>query len=163
MEQVQAYTEEQLKTAGWIFEKDSQPDPTMPRYAFVTMTNGSATLTEDDKAILASCDGLFLRGTGLGEAPGRCFSPRNMPNGQIQWYAVFSSYTLQYLTQSGDGVLRLVGAAFIADPNAVKFTVQSLTDTQKANARGNINVKSVDELLADDDFITQLKAKLGLS
>lgn len=163
MEQVQAYTEEQLKTAGWVFEKDNQPDPTMPRYAFVTMTNGSATLTEDDKAILASCDGLFLRGTGLGDVPGRCFSPRSLPNGQIQWYAIYTSYTLQHLIQSGDGVLRLVGSVSIADPNAVKFTAQSLTDAQKATARGNMDVKSVDELLADDDFITQLKTKLGLS
>lgn len=82
MEQVQAYTEEQLKTAGWVFEKDSQPDPTMPR---------------------------------------------------------------------------------ISDPNAVRLTTQSLDDKQKATARSNINVKSVDELLADDDFIAQLKTKLGLS
>lgn len=163
MEQVQAYTEEQLKTAGWVFEKDNQPDPTMPRYAFVTMTDGSATLTEDDKAILASCDGLFLRGTGLGDTPGRCFSPRSLPNGQIQWYAIYTLNSLLYLIQSDTGVLSIIGASTIIDPNAVRFTVQSLTDTQKAVARGNMNVKSVDELLADDDFITQLKAKLGLS
>lgn len=163
MEQVQAYTEEQLKTAGWIFEKDNQPDPTMPRYAFVTMTDGSATLTEDDKAILASCDGLFLRGTGLGGTPGRCFSPRSLPNGQIQWYAIYTVNSLLYLLQDNSGVLRVVGASAILTPNAVQFTSQQLTDAQKAIARGNINVKSVDELLADDDFITQLKAKLGLS
>nr|DAO36666.1 MAG TPA: hypothetical protein [Caudoviricetes sp.] len=163
MEQVQAYTEEQLKTAGWIFEKDNQPDPTMPRYAFVTMTNGSALLTEDDKAILASCDGLFLRGTGLGNTPGRCFSPRIIPNNQIQWYAVYAPNLLLYLVQSNTGVLSISGQHPIMDPNAVRFTTQSLTDTQKATARGNMNVKSVDELLADDDFITQLKTKLGLS
>lgn len=163
MEQVQAYTEEQLKTAGWIFEKDNQPDPTMPRYAFVTMTDGSATLTEDDKAILASCDGLFLRGTGLGETPGRCFSPRSLPNGQIQWYAIYTVNFLLHLLQDNSGVLRVVGTSAILDPRVVQFTSQQLTDTQKAIARGNINVKSVDELLADDDFITQLKAKLGLS
>lgn len=39
---------------------------------------------------------------------------------------------------------------------------QSLTDTQKSTARSNIGVQSADELLADDDFIAQLKTKLGI-
>lgn len=39
---------------------------------------------------------------------------------------------------------------------------QSLTDTQKQQARSNIGVQSADELLEDDDFIAQLKTKLGL-
>lgn len=39
---------------------------------------------------------------------------------------------------------------------------QSLTDTQKQQARSNIGVQSADELLGDDDFIAQLKTKLGL-
>lgn len=37
---------------------------------------------------------------------------------------------------------------------------QSLTDTQKQQARTNIGVKSADELLEDADFIAQLKTKL---
>lgn len=41
-------------------------------------------------------------------------------------------------------------------------TVQSLTDTQKQQARTNIGVQSADDLLADDNFIAQLKTKLGL-
>lgn len=39
---------------------------------------------------------------------------------------------------------------------------QSLTDTQKQQARTNIGVKSADELLEDADFIAQLKTKLGI-
>lgn len=39
---------------------------------------------------------------------------------------------------------------------------QGLTDTQKQQARSNIGVQSADELLADDNFIAQLKTKLGL-
>lgn len=39
---------------------------------------------------------------------------------------------------------------------------QSLTDPQKQQARSNIGVQSVDELLEDDDFIARLKTKLGL-
>ena len=41
-------------------------------------------------------------------------------------------------------------------------TTQTLTDTQKQRARTNIGVQSADELLADDDFIAQLKTKLGI-
>lgn len=39
---------------------------------------------------------------------------------------------------------------------------QGLTNTQKRQARSNIGVQSADELLADDNFIAQLKTKLGL-
>lgn len=39
---------------------------------------------------------------------------------------------------------------------------QRLTNTQKQQARSNIGVQSADELLADDNFIAQLKTKLGL-
>lgn len=39
---------------------------------------------------------------------------------------------------------------------------KALTSAQQAVARTNIGVKSADELLADDDFIAQLKTKLGI-
>lgn len=41
-------------------------------------------------------------------------------------------------------------------------TLKTLTDAQKQQARSNIGVLSADELLADDDFIAQLKTKLGI-
>ena len=45
--------------------------------------------------------------------------------------------------------------------DSVRYSVtQTLTDTQKQQARTNIGVKSPNELLADDDFIAQLKTKL---
>lgn len=47
--------------------------------------------------------------------------------------------------------------------DSVRYNVsQDLTDVQKQRARTNIGVKSADELLADDDFIAQLKTKLGI-
>lgn len=47
--------------------------------------------------------------------------------------------------------------------DSVRYNVsQDLTDAQKQQARTNIGVKSADELLADDDFIAQLKTKLGI-
>lgn len=50
----------------------------------------------------------------------------------------------------------------IIDGTVQYNTVQSLTDTQKQQARTNIGVQSADDLLADDNFIAQLKTKLGL-
>ena len=50
----------------------------------------------------------------------------------------------------------------ILDGGVQYNSVQSLTDVQKQQARANIGVQSADELLADDNFIAQLKTKLGL-
>ena len=50
----------------------------------------------------------------------------------------------------------------ILDGGVQYNSVQSLTDVQKQRARANIGVQSADELLADDNFIAQLKTKLGL-
>jgi hypothetical protein len=47
--------------------------------------------------------------------------------------------------------------------SVVYNTSQSITDTQKQQARTNIGVKSADELLEDADFIAQLKTKLGIA
>jgi hypothetical protein len=45
--------------------------------------------------------------------------------------------------------------------DSVRYNVtQTLTNTQKQQARTNIGVKSADELLEDADFIAQLKTKL---
>lgn len=45
--------------------------------------------------------------------------------------------------------------------DSVRYSVtQTLTDTQKQQARTNIGVQSADELLEDADFIAQLKTKL---
>lgn len=47
--------------------------------------------------------------------------------------------------------------------DSIRYGVsQDLTDARKQQARSNIGVQSADELLADDDFIAQLKTKLGL-
>ena len=47
--------------------------------------------------------------------------------------------------------------------DSIRYGVsQTLTNTQKQQARSNIGVQSADELLADDDFIAQLKTKLGI-
>lgn len=47
--------------------------------------------------------------------------------------------------------------------NCIKYNiVQSLTDAQKQQARTNIDVLSPNELLNSDNFISELRTKLGL-
>lgn len=70
------------------------------------------------------------------------------------WFVLTLSHTSKKLS--------LVSTGYVSD--VVRYGVsQDLTDAQKQQARSNIGVQSADELLADDDFIAQLKTKLGIA
>lgn len=70
------------------------------------------------------------------------------------WFVLTLSHTSKKLS--------LVSTGYATD--VVRYGEgQNLTDVQKQQARSNIGVKSADELLADDDFIAQLKTKLGIA
>lgn len=69
------------------------------------------------------------------------------------WFVLTLSHTSKKLS--------LVSTGYVSD--VVRYGEgQNLTDVQKQQARSNIGVQSADELLADDDFIAQLKTKLGI-
>ena len=69
------------------------------------------------------------------------------------WFVLTLSHTSQKLS--------LISTGYATD--VVRYNEgQNLTNTQKQQARTNIGVQSADELLADDDFIAQLKTKLGI-
>lgn len=93
-------------------------------------------------------DGLYVytraRGTGF---PVNFFTIRDA--------ATITAYTLS----DTDKKLTLSGT-FSFSANCVYYINQTLTDTQKQQARTNIGVQSADELLEDADFIAQLKTKL---
>ena len=70
----------------------------------------------------------------------------------------YSMFTLNKSTKLLSGIssgLTYAGSVRYAED-------QRLADVQKQRARSNIGVQSADELLADDNFIAQLKTKLGL-
>lgn len=70
------------------------------------------------------------------------------------WFVLTLSHTSKKLS--------LVSTGYATD--VVRYGEgQNLTDVQKQQARSNIGVQSADELLADDDFIAQLKTKLGIA
>lgn len=69
------------------------------------------------------------------------------------WFVLTLSHTSKKLS--------LISTGYATD--VVRYSEgQNLTNTQKQQARTNIGVQSADELLADDDFIAQLKTKLGI-
>lgn len=82
---------------------------------------------------------------------------------QVTFYSIRDSSTLVY-TVLLDSTKRLNGlTSWSFNEGAVQYNVaQNLTDAQKQQARSNIGVQSADELLADDNFIAQLKTKLGI-
>lgn len=83
------------------------------------------------------------------------------------WAALSSSGTrfdtlIMRVPSTGRGAMGISNIPF-RDSTAIKYTKQNLNTAYQEIARSNINVKSVEELLADDDFIAQLKTKLGIA
>lgn len=127
--------------------------------------NGQATLTDEQEARLLSCNGVILRGTvNAGkEVLTKIYFSDYQEGDQVSFWAVRNSrYILQCIYTKSTKLFRFLTSANFIDPNAVSIKAQTLSATEQARARANIGVQSADELLADDNFIAQLKTKLGL-
>lgn len=120
------------------------------------------TLDDSTAALVENANGLILLNVPNNERP--VIFPRcNFANNAVY----FNSWRGIYLV---DQIIYNVSTkAFSAvwstevPINSVKYDGgQKLTDVQKSQARANIGARSADELLADDDFIAQLKVKLGI-
>lgn len=127
--------------------------------------NGQATLTDEQEVRLLSCKGVILRGTvNAGqEVLTKIYCSDYQGGDQVSFWAVRNNrYILQCLYTKSTKLFRFLASASFIDPNAVSIKAQTLSATEQAQARANIGVQSAAELLADDDFIAQLKTKLGL-
>ena len=127
--------------------------------------NGQATLTDEQEARLLSCNGVILRGTvNAGkEVLTKIYFSDYQEGDQVSFWAVRNNrYILQCIYTRSTKLFRFLASANFIDPNAVSIKAQTLSATEQARARANIGVQSAAELLADDDFIAQLKTKLGL-
>lgn len=83
---------------------------------------------------------------------------------QTGFYAFRDSSTMVYMALlASTKKLNLLTSWSFNSGSVIYNATQTLTDTQKQQARTNIGVQSADELLADDDFIAQLKTKLGIA
>lgn len=83
---------------------------------------------------------------------------------QTGFYAFRDSSTMVYmaLLASTKKLNPLTSWSFNSG-SVIYNATQTLTDTQKQQARTNIGVQSADELIEDADFIAQLKTKLGIA
>lgn len=127
--------------------------------------NGQATLTDAQEARLLSCKGVILRGTvNAGkEVLTKIYYSDYQEGDKVSFWAVRNNrYILQCIYTKSTKLFRFLTSASFIDPNAVSIKAQTLNAAEQAQARNNIGAQSAAELLADDDFIAQLKTKLGL-
>lgn len=131
----------------------------------IDLVDGQATLTDAQEARLLSCKGVILRGTvNAGkEVLTKIYFSDYQEGDQVSFWAVRNNrYILQCIYTKSTKLFRFLASSSFIDPNAVSIKAQTLNATEQAQARANIGVQSAAELLADDDFIAQLKTKLGL-
>lgn len=83
-------------------------------------------------------------------------------NPPVNFFTIRDATTVACLTLRNTDKTLTIGGSFAFSANCVYYIKQNLTNAQKQQARTNIGVKSADELLADDNFIAQLKTKLGI-
>ena len=128
----------------------------------VKLTNGSATLTQEQADALLASNGVIFTGTGTNAAQTERMRNRIFfRNGNI-FYATYSTAYLgraEYAPST-----RTITVSYtvpIVDAVSVHFTAQTLTEAQQAQARKNIGITQ--GLLNDADFIAELKTKLGLT
>lgn len=119
------------------------------------------TLTDERFAALDNAKGIILVGT-----PSNYSNPTVFIKGNnISTACYFVSHNTgttycQIKLDKSTKILSNINANLTYVGTVRYIEEQSLTDTQKQQARTNIGVKSADELLEDADFIAQLKTKL---
>lgn len=119
------------------------------------------TLTDEMFAVLDNAKGIILV-----DLPSNYYNPfvfikgNNTSTGCIfVGFATGTTYCQIKLDKSTK-ILSNINADLTYAGTVRYIEKQSLTDTQKQQARSNIGVQSADELLEDADFIAQLKTKL---
>ena len=128
----------------------------------VNLTNGSATLTQEQADALLASNGVIFTGTGVDGSHTARLKNRIFFRQDNSFYAVYNSaYTMFAIYDSGTRVITVRNIVGITDPLSVHFTTQTLTEAQQAQARKNIGITQ--GLLNDADFIAELKTKLGLT
>lgn len=128
----------------------------------VNLTNGSATLTQEQADALLASNGVIFTGTGTDAAQTERMKNRIFFRFFNSFCASYNRTYMMYADYTPDTrVITFKGIAAVEDPISVHFTAQTLTEAQQAQARKNIGITQ--GLLNDADFIAELKTKLGLT
>lgn len=80
----------------------------------------------------------------------------------VNFFTIRDATTITACTLSDTDKKLTLSGTFSFSANCVYYVNQTLTDVQKQQARTNIDVLSPNELLNSDNFISELRTKLGL-
>ena len=128
----------------------------------VNLTNGSATLTQEQADALLASNGVIFTGSGTDAAQTERMKNRIFFRFENLFYASYNcTYMMHAVYKPGTRVIEVRNTVEIVDNVAVHFTAQTLNEAQQAQARQNIGITQ--GLLNDADFIAELKTKLGLT
>jgi len=128
----------------------------------VNLTDGSATLTQEQADALLASNGVIFTGSGTDAARTELMKNRIFFRFENEFYAVCSrAYMMYALYYPSTRVITVQNRLKILDVDSVHFTAQTLTEAQQAQARKNIGITQ--GLLNDADFIAELKTKIGLT
>lgn len=121
------------------------------------------TLSDEMLAVVDNAKGIILVDTPSDYRNPTVFVKGNNVSGSCIFVSFVTGDTYCIFTLNKSTKLLSGISSGLTHGGSVRYTEkQSLNNTQKEQARSNIGVQSADELLADDNFIAQLKAKLGL-
>lgn len=128
--------------------------------------NGQATLTDAQEAALLSSKGVILRGTvNAGkEVLTKIYFSDYQGGDTVNFFAIRNNeFCLRCYYTKSTKIFKFNTGVRWSNPTYVSvYSPQNFSMSEQAQARANIGVQSADELLADDDFIAQLKTKLGI-
>ena len=128
----------------------------------VNITNGSATLTQEQADALLASNGVIFTGSGTDATQTMRMKNRIFFRQGNSFYAVYNVGNLMFAEYNPDTKsITIFYPVAIQDSRSVYFTTQNLTEVQQAQARANIGITQ--GLLNDADFIAELKTKLGLT
>lgn len=128
----------------------------------VNLTNGSATLTQEQVDALLASNGVIFTGSGKDAAQTRQMKNRIFFRSDNDFYAIgIRGYLIYAIYYPSTRVITAIGLLKFLDVDSVHFTAQTLTEAQQAQARANLGITQ--GLLSDADFIAELKTKLGLT
>lgn len=128
----------------------------------VNLTNGSATLTQAQADALFASNGVIFTGSGTDATQTGRMKNRIFFRQGNSFYAMYNVSYLMYAEYTPDTKsITVFYPVAIQDNQSVRFTSQTLTEAQQAQARKNIGITQ--GLLNDADFIAELKTKLGLT
>lgn len=128
----------------------------------VNLTNGSATLTQAQADALFASNGVIFTGSGTDATQTGRMKNRIFFRQGSSFYAMYNVSNVMYAEYTPDTKsITVFYPVAIQDNQSVRFTSQTLTEAQQAQARKNIGITQ--GLLNDADFIAELKTKLGLT